>query len=454
SGYRLKDPVPHLKTSPALPSPTLTAPTPSHLFTAMVPTVEEEIKQPPLETFRRGLRIQGTSLWYNEHEPTPLPNGTELAEVIEKVVCAQRKSASGKVLCIFTKSSKCVLVNTSLIIHSFLSWFRYQNALIKVFPSLLSQTLYTCFCSSFPRSWFNTDEFKSQLCNVLSEWMAGTLPVPGSYSNWDYSHLEPERFRREDLLSTKGKQSTTNKSHTAFSKLNTRHDGTYLHRKWNPSSAYMDRFHCISNGYIILHSEYESYGALHALSFGIHFDIINSLFSFVSSPLQSHPACQGPDFTWHLFNINGHSPLIQHFLQSYNVEPQSGQDILIHRREICKPIPYPYDQLRNIRDGKIVLGHILSIPQECRIISYSILLNFFSESAGNTPMSLGMKESVNAPSPNPPSVSQRHDPDWPSLGVMSEEELGGEGGRECCPGPRPSKDLLCSQSCFSSQEGF
>ncbi|XP_074924380.1 protein FAM227A isoform X1 [Chelonoidis abingdonii] len=177
---------------------------------------------------------------YNEHEPTPLPNGTELAEVIEKVVCAQRKSASGKTPFPSKMLQKFLTtpVSQAILLDSF--WwfflhlyqpnreiqgrlfdriaknyaallfdchrFRYQNALIKVFPSLLSQTLYTCFCSSFPRSWFNTDEFKSQLCNVLSEWMAGTLPVPGSYSNWDYSHLEPERFRREDLLSTKGKQ--------------------------------------------------------------------------------------------------------------------------------------------------------------------------------------------------------------------------------------------------------
>uniref|UniRef100_A0A674IH93 Uncharacterized protein n=1 Tax=Terrapene triunguis TaxID=2587831 RepID=A0A674IH93_9SAUR len=362
---------------------------------------------------------------YNEHEPTPLPNGTELAEVIEKVVCAQRKSASGKVLCILTKSSKCVLMCVYLHMSGYAMHmypnreiqgrlfnriaknyaallfdchkFRYQNALIKVFPSLLSQTLYTCFCSSFPRSWFNTHEFKSQLCNVLSEWMAGTLPVPGSYSNWDYSHLEPERFRREDLLSTKGKQRTGKSTDKIASP---------------PCSSTPSR------------AQYESLGALHALFFGLSFDIINSLFSFVSSPLQSHPACQGPDFTWHLFNINGHSPLIQHFLQSYNVEPQSGQDILIHRREICKPIPYPYDQLREIRDGKLLLGHILSIPQECRIISYSILLNIFWcwECSHVTQ---GKKESVNAPSPNPPSYSHAHDPDWPSLGVTSEEECGG-----------------------------
>uniref|UniRef100_A0A8C4VJ12 Family with sequence similarity 227 member A n=1 Tax=Gopherus evgoodei TaxID=1825980 RepID=A0A8C4VJ12_9SAUR len=284
---------------------------------------------------------------YDEHEPTPLPNGTELAEVIEKVVCAQRKSASGKVLCILTKSSKCV--NASLIIHSFLSWFRYQNALIKVFPSLLSQTLYTCFCSSFPRSWFNTHEFKSQLCNVLSEWMAGTLPVPGSYSNWDYSHLEPERFRREDLLSTKGKQRKGKSTdEIAFPTCSSA-------EKWKEAAEREER---ARRGCMELLAAQDRVCQMQQETARL------SLFSFVSSPFQSHPACQGPDFTWHLFNINGHSPLIQHFLQSYNVEPQSGQDILIHRREICKPIPYPYDQLRNIRDGKILLRHILSIPQE------------------------------------------------------------------------------------------
>ncbi|KAM6092367.1 LOW QUALITY PROTEIN: protein FAM227A [Theristicus caerulescens] len=58
-------------------------------------------------------------------------------------------------------------------------------------------------------------------------------------------------------------------------------------------------------------------------------------------PRESHPTCCGPDLTWQLFNINGHSPLIHHFLQSCNAEPRSGQDILIHRREISNPIPYP-----------------------------------------------------------------------------------------------------------------
>ncbi|XP_050773169.1 protein FAM227A isoform X3 [Gopherus flavomarginatus] len=373
---------------------------------------------------------------YDEHEPTPLPNETELAEVIEKVVCAQRKSASGKTPFPSKMLQKFLTtpVSQAILLDSF--WwfflhlyqpnreiqgrlfdriaknyaallfdchrFRYQNALIKVFPSLLSQTLYTCFCSSFPRSWFNTHEFKSQLCNVLSEWMAGTLPVPGSYSNWDYSHLEPERFRREDLLSTKGKQRKESSVPFASSKASGNPEKTpqpsiQPYKKSMSSGQTVNKYQPDQTS-VDIDSKEVVHASMSLKGINPHTmphdlqpekDDLKSAWKqpqhtfetrrLKIAPLhrESHPACQGPDFTWHLFNINGHSPLIQHFLQSYNVEPQSGQDILIHRREICKPIPYPYDHLRNIRDGKILLGHILSIPQECRIISYSILLDFF-----------------------------------------------------------------------------
>ncbi|CAM9980811.1 unnamed protein product [Bubo scandiacus] len=70
------------------------------------------------------------------------------------------------------------------------------------------------------------------------------------------------------------------------------------------------------------------------------FDI--SKLSLASFLFQSHPTCCGPDLTWHLSNINGHSPLIHNFLQSCNAEPWSGQDILICRREISNPVTRPY----------------------------------------------------------------------------------------------------------------
>uniref|UniRef100_K7F8X1 Family with sequence similarity 227 member A n=1 Tax=Pelodiscus sinensis TaxID=13735 RepID=K7F8X1_PELSI len=323
---------------------------------------------------------------FNEHEPTPLPNGMELADIIEKVVHAQRKSASGKVLCILTKSSKMMLqkfltapVSHAILLDSFWWFFlhlyqpdkkiqgrlfdriaknyaallfdchKFSNhkALIKVFPSLLSQTLYTCFCSSFPRSWFNTHEFKSQLCNVLSEWMAGTLPVPGSYSSWDYSLLEPERCRREDLLSTKGKQRKGENTDEIASPMS-------QEVMWAEPSLSQREFHASGSPEKTPQLPTQSYKVNSILFMKMcNKTIIASCLTaqpkekppqetkkrdevsacFQMFPVQSHPACQGPDFTWHLFNINGHSPLIQHFLQSYKLEPQSGQDIFIHRRE-------------------------------------------------------------------------------------------------------------------------
>ncbi|XP_074865170.1 protein FAM227A isoform X1 [Carettochelys insculpta] len=335
---------------------------------------------------------------YNEHEPTPLPNGTELADVIEKVVRAQRKSASGK-----TPFSPKMLqkfltapVSQAVLLDSFWwfflhlyqpnreiqGWlfdriaknyaaflfecykFRYQEALIKVFPSLLSQALYTCFCSSFPRSWFNTHEFKSQLCNVLSEWMTGTLPAPGGYSSWNYSLLEPERCRREDLLSTKGKQRKESSVPFASSKASgipekTPQLPTQPNKKSMPLGQTVNKYQPDQTS-LDLSSKEVVHASMSLKDINFH-TMPHDLQPEKDDPKrtskqpqhrfetrqlkipplhrESHPACQGPAFTWHLFNINGHSPLIQHFLQSYNVEPQAGQDILIHRREICKPIP-------------------------------------------------------------------------------------------------------------------
>ncbi|KAI4586156.1 hypothetical protein MJG53_003943 [Ovis ammon polii x Ovis aries] len=64
------------------------------------------------------------------------------------------------------------------------------------------------------KSWFNTHEFKSDICNTMSLWISGErgllppgkaipdtrLPPEPSYNSWDYSKLDPERFRREELM--------------------------------------------------------------------------------------------------------------------------------------------------------------------------------------------------------------------------------------------------------------
>lgn len=117
------------------------------------------------------------------------------------------------------------------------------------------------------------------------------------------------------------------------------------------SSFVIDKELLISQSPIKMNTKNEAHGAWTAITYCICivdipmpefssrcFDI--SKLSLAAFLLQLHPTCCGPDLTWHLFNTNGHSPL-SHFLQSCNAEPWSGQNILIHRREISNPITYP-----------------------------------------------------------------------------------------------------------------
>ncbi|ETE65620.1 hypothetical protein L345_08604, partial [Ophiophagus hannah] len=140
---------------------------------------------------------------YHEEELTPLPNGIELNEILKKVIRAQSKTAVGK-----TKWAMKMLhrffdvpCTQAVLLDSF--WWQFlhlyhpnqeiqghlfqriaenyalillgrasnQECILTFFPSLLCQAVYICFCSCFPRSWFNTSEFKAQLCDVFFEWL-------------------------------------------------------------------------------------------------------------------------------------------------------------------------------------------------------------------------------------------------------------------------------------------
>lgn len=54
--------------------------------------------------------------------------------------------------------------------------------------SLLSKAMYTSFCCCFPQSWFNTHEFKSEICNTMNLWVSGEVTQPGRGSWWGRWH--------------------------------------------------------------------------------------------------------------------------------------------------------------------------------------------------------------------------------------------------------------------------
>ncbi|MBZ3872490.1 Protein FAM227A [Sciurus carolinensis] len=228
---------------------------------------------------------------FNDYRPNELPNGVDFCDMVGNVIRAEKNPFSGKP----NKEVQNKLLNR-ISRHYALLLFRqsrshFEEALLKRLPSLLSKALYTSFCCCFPQSWFNTHEFKSDICDTMYLWIAGTYPRPHGYNSWDYSELDPERFRREELISQR-KRLTKGRNFSFFTS-----------KKTSQKSFWSRRSHHI----------------------------------------QSHPACRNPELVPNLFNVYGKSPLIVHFLHHYLTLRQCGQDVLIVRRENTTAIPYPCD---------------------------------------------------------------------------------------------------------------
>ncbi|XP_030839806.1 protein FAM227A isoform X2 [Strongylocentrotus purpuratus] len=51
---------------------------------------------------------------------------------------------------------------------------------------------------------------------------------------------------------------------------------------------------------------------------------------------ESHPAREGPTFIKHVFNVEGRSPLVAHFMKQQGLERTAGMDVLLQRTEIDK----------------------------------------------------------------------------------------------------------------------
>ncbi|KAF5928123.1 hypothetical protein HPG69_017663 [Diceros bicornis minor] len=171
---------------------------------------------------------------FNNSMPNELPNGVDFCDMVGNVIRAERNPIRGKSFCsdrelekfLSSPSLRAIWLDSfwwmfheryqpnkevqNKLFHRISQHYaflllqeprsHYEEALLKRLPSLLSKALYTSFCCCFPQSWFNTHEFKSAICNTMSLWISGIYPCPESYNSWNYSELDPERFRREELL--------------------------------------------------------------------------------------------------------------------------------------------------------------------------------------------------------------------------------------------------------------
>lgn len=60
------------------------------------------------------------------------------------------------------------------------------------------------------------------------------------------------------------------------------------------------------------------------------------IFKSYLAYMQSHPATEGPTFIKHVFNVEGRSPLVAHFMKQQGLERTAGMDVLLQRTEIDK----------------------------------------------------------------------------------------------------------------------
>ncbi|XP_023574714.1 protein FAM227A [Octodon degus] len=279
---------------------------------------------------------------FNNRSPNELPNGVSFCDMVGNVVRAEKNPLSGKSLCSDTELEKFLSSPPARTIWLDSFWWlfheryqpnkevqnklfdriarhytfllfqgprsHYEEALLKRLPFLLSKAVYTSFCCCFPQSWFNTHEFKSSICNTLSLWIAGTYPCPQSYQSWNYSELDPERFRREELLLQR-KRLIKGRGLSLFSCKR-----TSVHKLvWSQSP------------------HHTPFSSTHPANMRV--SPANRHSERSSQSQSAMKACKSPPLTSNLFNIYGKSPLVVYFLHNYSRLYQHGQDVLITRRE-------------------------------------------------------------------------------------------------------------------------
>ncbi|XP_068827643.1 protein FAM227A [Capricornis sumatraensis] len=316
---------------------------------------------------------------FDDSKPNNLPNGVDFCDLVGNVILAEKNPLSGKSFCSGRELEKFLSSPSVRAIWLDSFWWifheryqpkkevqnklfdriaqnyalllfcesrtHYEEALLKRLPLLLSKALYTSFCCCFPQSWFNTHEFKSDICNTMSLWISGIYPCPHSYNSWDYSKLDPERFRREELMLQRRRllrgKVPARDYHPQISWKTRLPPRLFLSRPVVPACC--ARLHLLwptwPGPQSVPSSEhtYQTPVLRRPTKQVKRISAARELESML--PKQSYPACKSPPLTPNLFNIYGKSPLIVYFLLNYSTLQQHGQDLLMVRRERTKTIP-------------------------------------------------------------------------------------------------------------------
>lgn len=351
---------------------------------------------------------------YEPDEVTPLPEPFQAKDILLIVINAQRdlkKKPSFKrefQTFIFSRTSQDILQDLfwwyflesyqpsrniqemlfNRVAHNYVKMLfttpvtQYRDKFLKRYPNIMAQAVYCTFCTAFPTSYKQFgDEFKEDLIQLITEWIAGTKPVPRMWDKWNFKALEPKDMRKDEQIkqdASKGslvhlpveftdedlsqqsslssfgykprqkslpliveeRAANTNSHHVIQGQdsrkpMASQSSGTTKNQDTRNSSkrltVYDPKDEKDSSSWVSMNHVQARVSSLSAFK-GIH------KANRLEKRRESCPVGRGPEFSHCVFDVYGHSPLVEQFLRMQKLSKDSGTSVLIQRTEI-KSLP-------------------------------------------------------------------------------------------------------------------
>ncbi|XP_062337506.1 protein FAM227A-like [Osmerus eperlanus] len=256
---------------------------------------------------------------------------------------------------------------------------RCGSIFFREFPSTLAQTLYCCFCCSFPQSWstIRSDAFLLPLCFTAYQWTGGICPAPDIFKKWDFEALEPEEATNVKLVSEDKRteeesgsclsllenmfssnsvdellqsQPSSNTALTRKKSSSVQASSQVGSRAGSPTGSKLSSPSVRSNRSLV---KQEKSGSDKITGTDLKALTCQSKQKLTR---ESHVAYPGTQFKRCVFNLYGNSPLVQFYMRMKSINQQAGLDVRVVRTEIHKLPPYPLHLHQEYNAGKIYCG--------------------------------------------------------------------------------------------------
>lgn len=366
---------------------------------------------------------------YEPDEVTPLPEPLQPKDILQTVINAQRdlrKKPSFKrefQSFVFSRISQDILQDLfwwyflqkyqpsrniqemlfNRIAHNYVKMLfttpvtQYRDKFLKRYPNIMAQAVYSTFCSAFPTSYKQFgDEFKEDLSQLITEWIAGTKPVPRMWDRWNFKSLEPKDMRKdEQIKQDASKGSLVHLPEENLSKqsslssvvceprqkslpliVDERAAGITAFKNGDKSKAVASQTSCVTKAQdpqdsFSLLAVCDSEGAQNSSSTQSFNRIQTKVTSFTAftrvqkanrleKRRESCPVGRGPEFSRSVFDVYGHSPLVEQFLRMRKLSKDCGTSVLIQRTEIKSLPPLSAPTYREVIRNSLKISKALT----------------------------------------------------------------------------------------------